>query len=40
VSRHGWRRILIDYALLTTGALMNSLAYDLFTCPTSWSPAG
>lgn len=33
LARHGWRRILIDYALLTTGALMNSLAYDLFYVP-------
>lgn len=33
VARHGWRRILVDYVLITTGALMLALAYDLFYIP-------
>ncbi len=33
IRRHGWRQILTDYALITLGALMNSIAYDLFYVP-------
>lgn len=33
VKKHGWRQIIIDYVLLTIGALMNSVAYDLFYIP-------
>jgi len=33
VAKYGLRRILIDYVLITVGALMNSVAYDLFYIP-------
>jgi uncharacterized membrane-anchored protein YitT (DUF2179 family) len=33
LAKHGWRQILIDYALITAGALMNSVAYNLFYIP-------
>jgi uncharacterized membrane-anchored protein YitT (DUF2179 family) len=33
VARHSWRRILTDYVLITIGALMNAVAYDLFYIP-------
>jgi uncharacterized membrane-anchored protein YitT (DUF2179 family) len=33
IQKHGWRRILGDYLLITLGALMNAVAYNLFYIP-------
>jgi len=33
IQRLGWRRILLDYVMITVGALMNAAAYDLFYIP-------